>query len=88
MLEILGHDGVTRVALFSEDGLSSSRITGYMDWKYQTSSPPPPGTGSQTIRMYARGGQLYFKVEGVSTEQQIPVGTPPGPSMRYSWWTG
>lgn len=87
VLEILGHDGVTRVMLISENGMSAMPISGYMDWRYQSVAPAAPGAGTQTIRMYARAGQLYFKVEG-SAEQQIPIGTPPGPSARYAWYVG
>jgi hypothetical protein len=96
VLDILGWDGdsweiVTR---FTGEGIARTQVGEYIDFKYQPdhlganppfSNPPSPGAGTDTIRMYARGGQLYFKAEE-SDEQQIPVGDPPGPSLRYSYW--
>ncbi len=68
-------------------GITSQRIGQYIDFSYLPSAPEGPGAGSDTLRMYSRGGQLFFKAED-SMEQQIPIGDPPGPSMRWAHWMG
>jgi hypothetical protein len=89
ILEMYAPDGVTLVYQFLTTGLASQTIVGYQDFTYYggSSSPAAPGPGTGKLRMYARGGQLFFKAEG-SAEQQIPIGLPPGPSLRYGFWSG
>lgn len=85
ILELLASDLITRVMLVDQSGVRSTKVNGYFDFQFQGAAPAAPGVGTQTIRFYARAGQFYFKVEG-SVEQQIPVGAPPGPGVRWSFW--
>lgn len=72
----------------SGQGVHSQTVGGWVDFRHQPGgTPSSPGAGSNILRMYARGGQLFFKAED-SAEQQIPVGQPPGPSMRWAFWMG
>jgi len=87
ILLIYQEDGTTEVMRVTRAGIVTSKIAGWFDFAYQAAAPSAPGTGTQIIRMYARAGQLYFKVEG-GVEQQIPTGLPPGPTMRYGFWMG
>lgn len=68
-------------------GVMSQKIGGYLDFAYQDPAPPGPGPATDLLRMYARGGQLFFKAED-SAEQQIPIGEPPGPGLRWAHWLG
>lgn len=85
VLEIFGSTGVDPLFRIADDGLEAAKFSKWIDWVYQSSTVPAPGAGTGLLRMYARGGQLFFKAEG-SAEQQIPVGQPPGPSLRYGFW--
>jgi hypothetical protein len=70
-----------------ESGIQSQQIGGWIDLSYQPAgTPAPPGAGTDTLRMYAREGGLFFRTEDSPLEQQIPVGDPPGPSVRWSFW--
>jgi hypothetical protein len=70
-------------------GVSAQKVGGYLDLRYQEpGTPENPGPGSNTLRMYSRDGQLYFRVEDSTVEQQIPIGDPPGPSVRWAHWMG
>jgi hypothetical protein len=68
-------------------GITSQKIGSHIDFAYQAAPLEGPGAGSEILRMYSRGGQLFFKAED-SGEQQIPIGDPPGPSMRWAHWMG
>lgn len=69
-------------------GLTSMVVNGYLDLREQDPAPAAPAAGSDTLRMYMRAGQLWFKIDGSPEEQQIPIGAPPGPSVRYAFWMG
>jgi hypothetical protein len=85
ILKIVEEDLLTTVMLVTKSGLQISRVGQYVDLTSQGSAPAGPGIGSGLLRMYARLGGVYFKAED-GVEQQIPVGPPPGPSMRWSFW--
>lgn len=87
ILAIYEEDQVTPVLIVTKSGLASTRVGGYLDFQFQSVAPVAPGAATGRIRMYARAGNLYFKVEG-SGEQQIPIGPPPGPSTRYAFVIG
>lgn len=70
------------------NGVSSMQVSGYLDLREQVPTPGPPPVGSDTLRMYHRNGQLWFKTDGSDIEHQIPIGEPPGPSVRYAFWMG
>jgi hypothetical protein len=90
---VLGEDGQpeldTEHPLFQigGSGITSQKIGSHIDFAYQAAPLDGPGAGSEILRMYSRGGQLFFKAED-SIEQQIPIGDPPGPSMRWAHWMG
>jgi len=90
---VLGDDGQpeldTEHPLFQigGSGITSQKIGSHIDFVYQAAPLEGPGAGSEILRMYSRGGQLFFKAED-SMEQQIPIGDPPGPSMRWAHWMG
>lgn len=89
VLDVVGYDGTTLIFRISDQGISQQLVGGYVDWDYQTGSPPAPGAGSGLLRLYARGGNLYYKAEG-SAEQLIPS-VAPNPltsSLRYASWQG
>jgi hypothetical protein len=85
ILELLGADLVTRVMLVDQSGVRSTKVNGYFDFKFQAAAPDAPGAGTDTIRFYARDGQFWFKSEA-SGELQIPIGPPPGSSLRWGFW--
>lgn len=70
------------------DGITSMQVGGHMDLLDQVTPPPAPSPTSDMLRMYHRGGQLFFQVAGIPGEQQIPIGQPPGTTLRYSFWMG
>lgn len=72
----------------SNQGVSSMTVQGYLDLVNQVPAPSAPPSGSGMLRMYHRGGQLFFKLPGTEEEQQIPIGTPPGETFRYAFWFG
>ena len=85
--EFLNHDLTQTVLLIDESGINHGNIGGYLDWSAQVSDPAGPAIGSGLIRMWTRAGQFWFRLPGGSP-QQIPVGAPPGPSLRYAYWIG
>lgn len=86
-LDILSADGLTVVTRFTNLGIDHTQVGSHIDLHYvPEGQPPAPGAGTQNLRMYARGGQLYFKAED-SLEQQIPVGSPEAGSVwRHAYW--
>lgn len=87
ILDVVGVNGTDLVLRITDQGLSTSRISTYLDLSYQSAAPSAPLAGTNTLRVYSRNGQLYFKTPA-SIEQQIPIGLPPGPSLRYGFWQG
>jgi len=83
--EFLNNDLTKTVMLIDETGINRANVGGWLDWQAQVSDPAGPDIGSNLIRMYTKGGQFWFRLPGGSP-QQIPVGAPPGPSLRYAYW--
>lgn len=67
------------------NGITSQKIGAYIDFVDQVD--PPANPEADILRMYSRDSGLYFKLED-GVEQQIPLGDPPGPSMRWAHWMG
>lgn len=93
VLEILPFDFAINpdalpIFVISNQGVSSMTVNGYLDMVNQTPPPPAPLVGSQMLRMYHRGGALFFKLPGTEEEQQIPIGPSPGTDLRYAFWFG
>lgn len=81
---------ITTIPVFTinEGGIDQMKVGGFLDLAYQpTGTPDAPGAGTDTLRMYSRGGQLYFKAED-SAEQPIPIGEAAGSGLRWSFWMG
>lgn len=83
--EFLNHDLTQTLLLIDETGINKANVGGWLDYKQQATDPAAPAIGSNDVRMYAKGSQFWFRFPG-SAPQQIPIGAPPGPSLRYAFW--
>lgn len=68
-----------------ESGIQSQFIGGFIDFAFQSPAPPFPGAGTDTLRLYSRGGRLFYKTQD-SGEQEIASGPSVGPTMRWAYW--
>lgn len=86
VLDILDWTGTQIVTQFTNTGIDHTEVGGYLDFHYQPAGVPvAPGAGTDTLRMYSRDGQLYFKAED-SPEVHVPLGEVEGPTLRYAYW--
>lgn len=83
--EFLTHNLDQTVLLIDESGIKQANVGGWLDWENLGADPSSPAVGSNDVRMYAKGNQMWFRFPG-SAPQQIPIGPPPGPSLRYAFW--
>lgn len=74
-----------KVMVIDGTGIRSMDVNGYFDFLNLDAAPDAPAADSDKIRFYARNDQFFFRFGG-GAEQQIPIGAPPGPMARFSYW--
>lgn len=85
IVEVMNSTLTETVLLIDDSGINEANVSGWLDWENLGADPAAPLVGSNDVRMYAKGNQFWFRFPG-SAPQQIPIGPPPGPTMRYAFW--
>ena len=83
VLDIINSAGQTVLHL-TEQGFTELNIGSWIDLAYQGAKTPGPP--ASTLRLYARGGDLFYQAPGVDEEQRLDFGEAEGPHWGWSYW--